>query len=153
MTYTDSDGTTYEVFLNVCEELNIPCPDENHKKNIPACQQKPDDADFGRSMGTVHETLLRSVTYRLQIFLPTWKFRNLETPLIRFSCHFQSVCFGIKEGTLLTSRSLFILELHLNEGTCSQLEHFFSRKSIPLYIEKLTQYIEVISLGIIIAPF
>ena len=59
MTYNDSDGITYDVFLNVCDELNIACPDDPHSKGIPACQLKPDEADFGKVMGKTDHMLLR----------------------------------------------------------------------------------------------
>ena len=61
VTYSDN-GTTYEAFLNVCEDLNIPCPDEGHRRGIPACQLKPGNTNFGKVMGSSSKTLLRYKT-------------------------------------------------------------------------------------------
>ena len=56
--YTDSSGSNYIAYINICEELNIPCPDEDHQRNIAVCQLQN---KTGHSMGSIHEKQLRSV--------------------------------------------------------------------------------------------
>ena len=57
--YTDSSGIQYRFYIDICQELNIPCPDEDHKSFVGACQTKVSDADFGQIMGRSDQKQLR----------------------------------------------------------------------------------------------
>ncbi|XP_052808547.1 cation-independent mannose-6-phosphate receptor-like isoform X2 [Mya arenaria] len=48
----DKNGDAYNYFINVCAETGIQCPDEEHKRNIPACQISQKNSDYGKSMGS-----------------------------------------------------------------------------------------------------
>ncbi|KAL4233045.1 Cation-independent mannose-6-phosphate receptor [Mactra antiquata] len=55
ISYTDPSSTknaVYDFYLNVCEELELPCPDDDHIGHIPACQTLQGQPLFGKAMGS-----------------------------------------------------------------------------------------------------
>ena len=54
-----TDGSDhYEYFINVCQELGIPCPQDVHAS---VCQLKRDDPTFGRQLGNKDNMKLRYI--------------------------------------------------------------------------------------------